>query len=153
MSNKIYQSLQTMFDTDFRYIHVKDSEYPHRQAFPAWFATIYYPGCGNSVSDRNSTRAPLAGSAVFVGGMEDALHYDTVTVTIDADADATLIVQESTDGSYITSQTQFFYLTGSSMSFSHQLKTKYFNVRFVCGALPITILQLQTIMRVSPYMK
>jgi hypothetical protein len=41
MSNKIYQSLQTMFDTDFRYIHVKDREYPHRQAFPAWFATIY----------------------------------------------------------------------------------------------------------------
>jgi hypothetical protein len=106
----------------------------------------------NSVSDRNSTRAPLAASAVFVGGMEDALHYDTVSVTIDADADAILIVQESTDGSYITSQTQFFYLTGSSMSFSHQLKTKYFNVRFVCGALPITTLQLQTIMRVSPAM-
>lgn len=106
----------------------------------------------NSVSDRNSTRAPLAASAVFVGGMEDALHYDTVTVSIDADADAILIIQESTDGSYITSQTQFFYLTGSSMSFSHQLKTKYFNVRFVCGALPITGLQLQTIMRVSPAM-
>jgi hypothetical protein len=106
----------------------------------------------NSVSDRNSTRAPLAASGVFVGGMEDALHYDTVTVTIDADADATLIVQESTDGSYITSQEQFIYLTGSSMSFSKQLKTKYFNVRFVCGALPITTLQLQTIMRVSPAM-
>jgi len=41
MSNKIYQSLQTMFDTDFRYIHVKDREYPHRPAFLAWFATIY----------------------------------------------------------------------------------------------------------------
>jgi len=106
----------------------------------------------NSVSDRNSTRAPLAASAVFVGGMEDALHYDTVTVTIDADEDAILIVQESTDGSDITSQTQFFYTSGSSMSFSHQLKTKYFNVRFVCGAQPITTLQLQTIMRVSPAM-
>jgi len=106
----------------------------------------------NSVSDRNSTRAPLAASAVFVGGMEDALHYDTVTVTIDADEDAILIVQESPDGSDITSQTQFSYTTGSSMSFSHQLKTKYFNVRFVCGAQPITTLKLQTIMRVSPAM-
>jgi hypothetical protein len=106
----------------------------------------------NAVADKNCTTTPLLADTRWRGISADALHYDTVTVSLSADQDATLSIVGSVDGSIVTTTDTYAYIAEGAMSFSTQLKTKYFRVELLCGSTSMTELNLQTIMRVSPAM-
>lgn len=106
----------------------------------------------NSVSTRNSSTRPISNGDSFVGGWEDALHYDTLSITLSASASCTMQIAQSIDGSNLDFTEAIAYITGASISVSRPLTSKYFRVSVFADSGAITTLQLQTIMRLVPAM-
>ncbi len=106
----------------------------------------------NSVSIRNSSTRPIANGDSFVGGWEDALHYDTLSITLSASANCTLQIAQSVDGSNLDFTEAIGYVTGASISVSRPLTSKYFRVSVLADSGAIATVGLQTIMRLVPAM-
>jgi len=106
----------------------------------------------NSVSTRNSSTRAIANGDFFIGGWEDALHYDTLSVTLSASANCTLQIAQSVDGSTLDFTEAIGYVTGASITVSRPSSCKYFRVSIVADSGAIATLGLQTIMRLVPAM-
>jgi hypothetical protein len=106
----------------------------------------------NSVSTRNSSTRAISNGDSFVGGWEDALHYDTLSITLSASANCTLQINQSIDGSNVDFTESIGYVTGASVSVSRPLISKYFRVGVEADSGAVSTLGLQTIMRLVPAM-